>query len=137
MATIVTRSGKESPLTNTEVDNNFTNLNTELGEKARVHFLAVDPTTEGSNNDVAFNTVLGSVWKKESGTWNKKLTVPRITSQAGAPSSTPGYRGEINVDTTNNDVYIATNTTASTDWLKIGSGGGGTSKRLLQFYGSM
>ena len=29
MATIVTRSGKGSPLTNTEVDSNFTNLNTD------------------------------------------------------------------------------------------------------------
>jgi hypothetical protein len=29
MATIVTRAGKGSPLTNTEVDNNFTNLNTD------------------------------------------------------------------------------------------------------------
>lgn len=29
MSTIVTRSGKGSPLTNTEVDTNFTNLNTD------------------------------------------------------------------------------------------------------------
>lgn len=29
MSTITTRSGKGSPLTNTEVDNNFTNLNTD------------------------------------------------------------------------------------------------------------
>lgn len=33
MATIITRAGKGSPLTNTEVDNNFTNINTELGQK--------------------------------------------------------------------------------------------------------
>jgi len=32
MATIVTRSGKGSPLTNTEVDNNFTNINTDKQE---------------------------------------------------------------------------------------------------------
>ena len=32
MATIVTRSGKGSPLTNTEVDSNFTNLNTDKVE---------------------------------------------------------------------------------------------------------
>jgi hypothetical protein len=31
MATIVTRAGKGSPLTNNEVDDNFINLNTELG----------------------------------------------------------------------------------------------------------
>lgn len=33
MATIVTRAGKGSPLTNVEVDANFTNLNNELGQK--------------------------------------------------------------------------------------------------------
>lgn len=33
MATIVTRAGKGSPLTNDEVDDNFINLNTELGGK--------------------------------------------------------------------------------------------------------
>jgi hypothetical protein len=33
MATIVTRSGKGSPLTNNEVDANFTNLNTEVATK--------------------------------------------------------------------------------------------------------
>jgi hypothetical protein len=34
MATIVTRAGKGSPLTNTEVDDNFTNLNTDKLEKS-------------------------------------------------------------------------------------------------------
>jgi|GEM_PF-6908113 len=33
MATITTRAGKGSPLTNTEVDANFTNINSELGQK--------------------------------------------------------------------------------------------------------
>jgi hypothetical protein len=33
MATITTRAGKGSPLTNSEVDSNFTNINTELGQK--------------------------------------------------------------------------------------------------------
>lgn len=33
MATIITRAGKGSPLSNTEVDTNFTNLNTELATK--------------------------------------------------------------------------------------------------------
>lgn len=33
MASITTRAGKGSPLTNAEVDANFTNLNTELGQK--------------------------------------------------------------------------------------------------------
>ena len=36
MATIVTRSGKGSPLTNTEVDSNFTNLNSDKVETSTV-----------------------------------------------------------------------------------------------------
>ena len=38
MATIVTRSGKGSPLTNTEVDSNFTNLNTDKAELSGANF---------------------------------------------------------------------------------------------------
>jgi len=40
MATIVTRAGKGSPLTNTEVDSNFTGLNTELVAKKPYHGVA-------------------------------------------------------------------------------------------------
>ena len=39
-----------------------------------------------------------------------------ISSQAGAPSSTPSRVGEINIDTTNDLVYIATDTASSADW---------------------
>ena len=42
MASITTRAGKGSPLTNAEVDANFVNLNTELGQKA----------ASGANSDV-------------------------------------------------------------------------------------
>ena len=38
MSTIVTRSGKGSPLTNTEVDANFTNLNTDKAELSGATF---------------------------------------------------------------------------------------------------
>ncbi len=38
MATIITRSGKGSPLTNTEVDNNFTNLNNDKAELSGADF---------------------------------------------------------------------------------------------------
>jgi len=38
MATIVTRAGKGSPLTNTEVDANFTNLNTDKAELSGAAF---------------------------------------------------------------------------------------------------
>lgn len=47
MATIVLRSVKGSPLTTTEMDNNFTNLNTELGQKVSVAtYTAADVLTK-------------------------------------------------------------------------------------------
>jgi hypothetical protein len=47
MATIVLRTVKGSPLTNTEVDNNFSNLNTELGTKlASADYTASDVLTK-------------------------------------------------------------------------------------------
>jgi hypothetical protein len=51
MATIVTRAAKGSPLTNNEVDTNFTNLNTELGTKANTSSLATVATT-GAYSDL-------------------------------------------------------------------------------------
>jgi hypothetical protein len=53
MATIVTRSGKGSPLTNTEVDANFTNLNTELGTKADASSLASYQPLDGDLTSIA------------------------------------------------------------------------------------
>jgi hypothetical protein len=43
MATIVTRAGKGSPLTNNEVDANFVNINNELGTKTTL------PSQTGNN----------------------------------------------------------------------------------------
>ncbi len=47
MATIVTRAGKGSPLTNTEGDNNFSNLNSDKIEAADITFANLD-----ANGDV-------------------------------------------------------------------------------------
>ena len=41
-----------------------------------------------------------------------------ISSGAGAPSSTPGGLGYVYVDTTNNIIYSAVDTTGSSDWIK-------------------
>ena len=52
MATIVTRSGKGSPLTNTEVDANFNNLNTdklELSGGAMTGAITTNSTVDGRN----------------------------------------------------------------------------------------
>jgi hypothetical protein len=54
MATIVTRSGKGSPLTNTEVDANFTNLNTDKAELSGAVFTgAITTNSTIDGRDVA------------------------------------------------------------------------------------
>ena len=50
MATITTRSGKGSPLTNSEVDANFTNLNTD-----KVELTDLSVTDSGGDGSLAYN----------------------------------------------------------------------------------
>jgi len=58
MATIVTRAGKGSPLTNTEVDSNFTNLNTDKAELSGAAFTgAITTTSTVDGRDVAADGV--------------------------------------------------------------------------------
>lgn len=52
-------------------------------------------------------------------------TYPDITSGAGAPASTPSKVGDIYIDTTNDDAYIAVGTASSADWEKSNDGAGG------------
>jgi len=61
---------------------------------------------------------------------------PIISSGAGAPGSTPSALGDIYVDTTNDIIYIATDTVSSADWdAATGAGGGDaqTANSLAQF----
>ena len=66
MATIVTRSGKGSPLTNNEVDANFTNLNTELGTKVNASSLAA-VATSGAYADLSGRPTNVSSFTNDSG----------------------------------------------------------------------
>ena len=52
---------------------------------------------------------------------------PTISSGAGAPATTPSKVGDIYIDTTGDDAYIAVGTASSSDWEKSndGTGGGG------------
>jgi hypothetical protein len=74
MATIVTRAGKGSPLTNTEVDDNFTNLNTDKLEKSGgtmtgdLSFGDNDKAIFGAGGDLEIysNGDSGIIWDKSS-----------------------------------------------------------------------
>ena len=50
---------------------------------------------------------------------------PSVTTGAGAPSSTPAAEGDIYVDTTNDNVYVAAGTASSADWKQATGAGGG------------
>lgn len=50
---------------------------------------------------------------------------PIISSGAGVPASTPSKVGDIYIDTTNDDAYIAVGIASSADWEKTNDGAGG------------
>ena len=80
MSTIVTRAGKGSPLTNTELDSNFSNLNTDkaelsgstftgnlnLGDNVKAQF--------GASNDLEIYHDGSASWIKEAGSGSLILT---------------------------------------------------------------
>lgn len=77
MATIVTRAGKGSPLTNTEVDANFTNLNNDKLEKNNAQYLDFD-TAAG------YTVGVGQVaWNADAGTIDIGMSGGNVTLQVG------------------------------------------------------
>jgi hypothetical protein len=91
MSTIVTRAGKGSPLTHTEVDNNFTNLNTDKAEDSTVVKLTGDQTIAGTKT--FSNTITGSITGNAGTATNGVVTTGSyadpswITSLAGSKVS--------------------------------------------------
>lgn len=60
MATIVTRSGKGTPLTNTEMDANFTNLNNELVALSAASALGAGSAINLANHSLFSKTITGA-----------------------------------------------------------------------------
>jgi hypothetical protein len=88
MSTIVTRAGKGSPLTNNEVDSNFTNLNTDKVESITSADGSVVVSSSGTTRDLSVGiagstaTLISQV-RNETGTTLTKGTVVYITGASG------------------------------------------------------
>jgi len=102
MATIVTRSGKGSPLTNTEVDSNFTNLNTDKLEDAA-----------GSvSND-------GNQYVRQDGAWATITEGATVTVSTSKPSSPTN--GDLWFSEGNGVMYVYYEDGDSNQWVAAGA----------------
>lgn len=97
MATITTRAGKGSPLTNTEVDSNFTNLNTDKIEASTTDTLT-NKTIDAMSNSVGANHLH---YKVKATAALSKGTVVKIT---GYNSGEDAY--EVNAVSSASDVAV-------------------------------
>lgn len=87
--------------------------------------------TDGSKNIQSLSTATYpsltelSYVKGVTGSIQTQITAkPTISSGAGAPGSTPTKVGDIYIDTTGDDAYIAVGTASSADWEKTNDGTG-------------
>ena len=89
MATLTLRSAKGSPLTNNEVDANFTNLNTDKYESGNN---ATFGTIAGTTVSVTSVTTTGALSVGGSSTLSTSATVSAAgTDQAGGTALTKSY----------------------------------------------
>ncbi len=84
MSTIVTRAGKGSPLTHTEVDANFTNLNTDKIESGNTVASLIITSADINGGTIDGTTIGGST--PAAGTFTT-LTATGQTSLGGAAGS--------------------------------------------------
>ena len=151
MATIVTRSGKGSPLTNAEVDANFTNLNSDkvetstisvfgasliddadasaarttlgLGTAATTDSTAYATAAQGSTADTALQP--GDAVPQTSATGSADIPTGTTAERDGSPSA--GYF-RFNSDVTKFEGYNGTS------WGSVGGGatGGGSDEIFIE-----
>lgn len=99
MATITTRSGKGSPLTNTEVDDNFTNLNTD-----KIENVVEDTTPQlGGTLDCNGNTLVLNPSSDSDATIQFASTFDNIVIRN---QNTAGLENGINIDTKDGVVQL-------------------------------
>jgi hypothetical protein len=124
MATIVTRAGKGAPLTHTEVDANFNNLNTDKLESGDVSTVALS----GSYNDLSDKPTLGTAAAADTTDF---VAQTATTGAAVIPTGTEAQRptpaaGQLrfNTDAASFEGYDGT------EWGSIG--GGATSDAIYE-----
>ena len=101
MSTIVTRAGKGSALTNTEVDSNFTNLNTDK--------IQVVGTPTGGQ---------AVVWEAANSRWIPGTAASKVTLSSSAPAG-PGT-GDRWLDSDTGIEYLYTTDADSSQWVEFG-----------------
>ena len=116
MATITTRAGKGSPLTNAEVDANFNNLNNDKAENGvNADITALSAITGGiaSPDSVDFDTAASVVrqtgrlkWNDSSGTLEVGLKGSDVTLQVGQEVVTYSYNSDSSTINNGEVVYI-------------------------------
>ena len=108
MSTIVTRAGKGSPLTNNEVDSNFTNLNTDKVETITSADGSVVVSSSGTTRDLSVGiagstaTLISQV-RNETGATLTKGTLVYISGASGNKATVSKARA--NTDATSAQTY--------------------------------
>lgn len=137
MTTIVTRAGKGSPLTNNEMDDNLTNLNTDKVETSVLanYALVASPTFTGDpkapnpafgDNDTSIATT--------SFVNNNAVTKTATTGGANIPVGTTAQRptGSNGIFRYNTDLAIFEGYSGS-DWGQVGGGGQTPAGAVMNF----
>ncbi len=126
MATITTRSGKGSPLTNNEVDANFTNLNTDKAELSGATFtgqivapsldISGDLDVDGTTNldvvdidgavDMASTLAVGGVVTANAGVAVDNITIDGNEIDVGSGDLTLDVAGDIILDADGGDIFF-------------------------------
>ena len=75
--------------------------------------------------DVLTSAELAFIQDLSSAAGGDATAIPIIFTGTASPTTTPSVVGDIFVDTTNNNVYIATGTSTSADWTEVTGGGAG------------
>lgn len=118
-------------ITWTNVKSAITTLVEGLSSYFNVTTGTSDDITEGSTNlffTTAEQTKLSGIETSADVTDATNVSAAGasiITSGAGTPASTPSKVGDIYIDTTNDIVYVATDTASSADWDQATGTGGG------------